>query len=219
VTIQRNNLKEQVVDIIRDNIITGAILPGTKLVEREVAENFNISRAPARDALMQLEKEGLIVTKRDARYVIELHVEDIRRLYDVRIVLEDLAVRLAAQNTSPQNQHELNKRLQEMASAVARQDTEAFIRSDVELHRLIWEQTQNRYLQNALSMMLGPIHMFTVNNAERFDWEETLHLHEDLVGTINSGDVEASVASLKRHMENSLGRVLRVFEADQPVKS
>ena len=88
----RVSLKDQAADILRDQIISGEISPGSKLVEREVAELLGISRAPARDALMQLEKEGLVVSQLDARYVIELTERDIRELHAIRLVLERLAV-------------------------------------------------------------------------------------------------------------------------------
>lgn len=209
----RVSLKDQAADILRDQIISGEILPGSKLVEREVAERLGISRAPARDALMQLEKEGLVVSKSDARYVIELTERDIRELHAIRLVLEQLAVDLAAQNTNARNRAAQNAMLHKMEEAIANRDQGAFARADVEGHTLVWEQAGNLHLKNTLHSMIGPIFMFMANSAEYYDWNETLELHRDLVKCINAGDREAAQASIKRHLQNSCERSVGVLKA------
>ena len=204
----RSHLKDQVTDIIRDYIIRGQIPPGTKLAERTVADMLGVSRAPVRDAFIQLEKEGLVVSRRDARYVIELHERDIEELFQVRTVLEKLAAELAAKNNSPSNRQALLEMVQTMRDAIAAHDAQAYATSDVELHKLIWKQADNRHLQKTLSAMSGSIFMFVAKHAEHYDWEETLRLHEDLVAKIIAGDPEAASASMEEHMENARGRAL-----------
>jgi len=209
--LERNLLKDRTVELLRDFIISGRIPAGSKVVEREVAELLGISRMPARDALIQLEKEGLVVSKSNGRHVIELSERDIRELYQVRLVLEKLAVELAAQNTLPENRIALSTKLKEMQKAIATKDRLAFTKSDVETHRLIWRQADNHHLLKVLNSMVGPIFMFVASNAEHYDWNETLQLHQDLVTCINSGDTCAAVRSVERHMDNALHRSLQVF--------
>ncbi|MAS38270.1 MAG: hypothetical protein CL610_30010 [Anaerolineaceae bacterium] len=209
--LQRVSLKDQAADILRDRIICGQIPTGTKLVEREVAELLGVSRAPARDALMQLEKEGLVVSKLDARYVIELTERDIRELHAVRLELERLAVDLATQNTNARYQAAQVETLKLMEASIASGDNIAFARADVEGHTLIWEQAENLHLKNTLHSMIGPIFMFMANSAEYYDWEETYNLHSDLVKCMNSGDRDAARASIERHMKNSCERSVGVF--------
>src|SRR5690606_25862976 len=208
VKLQRLSLKDQAADILRDRIISGEIPPGSKLVEREVAEQLGISRAPARDALMQLEKEGLVVSKSDARYVIELTERDIRELHAIRLVLERLAVELAAQNSNDRTRAAQSAMLKKMEEAVANRDKGAFARADVEGHTLIWEQAGNLHLKNTLHSMIGPMFMFMANSADYYDWNETLELHRDLVRCINNADREAAKASIERHLQNSCERSL-----------
>jgi DNA-binding GntR family transcriptional regulator len=209
----RVSLKDQAADILRDRIISGEIPPGSKLVEREVAEQLGISRAPARDALMQLEKEGLVVSKSDARYVIELTERDIRELHAIRLVLERLAVELAAQNSNDRTRAAQSAMLKKMEEAVANRDKGAFARADVEGHTLIWEQAGNLHLKNTLHSMIGPMFMFMANSADYYDWNETLELHRDLVRCINNADREAAKASIERHLQNSCERSLGLLRA------
>ena len=217
--LQRISLKDQAVDILRDQIISGQIATGAKLVEREVADLLGVSRAPVRDALMQLEKEGLVVSKSAARYVIELTERDIRELHAVRLILERKAVELATCNTNPRNGAAQLAALKLMEDAIITKDRAAFARADVEGHTLIWEHADNTHLKNTLHSMIGPIFMFMANSAEFYNWEETYELHRNLVQSINSGDVEAAQASIERHLENSCQRAVGVFTATRTEQS
>ena len=208
---RRPHLKDQVTDLLRDYLIGGRISPGTKLVERDIAERLGVSRAPIRDALMQLEKEGLVISQPNGRYVIEPTGQDVRELYQVRLVLERLAVELATQNRSSENQAALTAKLMEMQEAVAGQDRLAFARSDVELHDSIWRQANNRHLHATLHTMSGAIFMFAANNADYYSWKTALHLHENLVECINAGNTPAAVKSLERHNKKTVERLLKLF--------
>ena len=165
-------LKDQVNDLLRDMIISGRFPPGTKLIEREIADYLGVSRAPVRDALLQLEREGLVVSKPNGRYVIELSERDIREMYQVRKALEKLAVELATQNIEVEQKAELQQMLEDMKNAQLRRDWLAFSKSDVETHRLIWHISGNEHLEAYLNSMSGPIFMFVASNAEYLDWNE-----------------------------------------------
>ena len=212
-TLERSSLKDQAVELLRDYIISGRIPSGTKLVERDVATLLGVSRAPARDALMQLEVEGLIVSKSSGRYVIELNERDIREIFQIRLVLEKLAVELAAQYTTPEHQLMLNVLLQEMENAVESRDLALFVKNDVATHNAIWQLSGNRHLVDALAAMVGPIFLFVGSNAQHYDWSETLELHRELISSINAGDVQAAVASIERNIENGLQRSLRIVQS------
>jgi len=210
--LQRNSLKDQITDIIRAQIISGKILPSTKIVERDVATWLGVSRAPARDALLELEKEGLLESRPSGRYVIELSRKDIQNLYNVRLALETLAVELATLNLSDANSEKLQKALLVMRDAVEKQDRDAFHQADINLHRTIWEQADNPHLVKMLNNMLGPIFMFIANPVKKYNIYDSHHYHETLVESMKLGDVEAAKDCIKRHMEDSLEKRLRQFD-------
>jgi len=209
--LERTYLKDQVTDLLRDYLIGGRIAPGTKLVERDVAEQLGISRAPVRDALMELEKEGLVVSKPNGRYVIEPTGQDVKELYQVRLVLEKLAIELCIAQQTAEDRLALSNKLAEMKEAVIHHDRLAFARTDVELHDLIWQQSGNRHLRKVLNGMSGAIFLFAANNADYYDWEEAYQLHEDIVRDINAGDVAAAIHSLERHVEKTIQRLLGLY--------
>ncbi len=211
--LDRATLSTQAADLLRNAIIRGEIPPGTKIVERQVAKMLDISRAPARDALMTLEKEGLVVSRPDARYVIELTEQDVNEMHQVRLVLELLAIDLAAQNTNPENRKAQIAALKLMEDATKAKDRAAFSKADLEGHAIIWKQSQNHNLEKTLQTMIGPIFMFMATATEYYDWDVTLELHQDMVRCINAGDREAAKESMKRHMENSRKRAVGIINA------
>lgn len=214
--LERNSLKEQSTELLRNYIISGRIPPGTKLAERELADLLGVSRMPARDALMDLEREGLVVSRPNGRYVIELHAEAIEQLFEIRLVLERLAVRAAATNHSAQNCADLRANLAQMADAIAHNDRNGYARADLEAHQLIWHQANNPYLLKMLNSIVGPIFMFIASQPDfQTNWQETLQLHQDLADAICAGDVERAVRSIEAQMQNSIDLSYRVFASTQ----
>lgn len=212
VRIERTLLKAQVVDLLRSHIIVGRIPPGTPLRERELAATLDVSRIPVREALQELEKEGLVITTaNNRRCVIELTERDIRELYEVRLLLETRAVEQAARGTTPERQAQLAATVQAMEQAYHTHDPEAFPRADVELHRAIWRQAENRHLQTMLNAMSGQLFMFASKHTQLYAWGEVIDLHRDLIACINAGDPTAARRSIEAHMQNSLDRALRAF--------
>ena len=211
--LDRSTLSTQAAELLRDAIIRGRIPPGTKIVERKVADMLDISRAPARDALMMLEKEGLVISRTDARYVIELNERDVNEMHQVRLALEILAIDLAAKNTNAHNQKKQLDTLKLMEDAANKKDREAFSKADLEGHALIWKQSDNQNLEKTLRTMIGPIFMFMATATEYYDWEVTVELHQDMVHCINTGDQEAAKKSMIRHMENSRNRAIGIVSA------
>ena len=114
VSLDRTLLKDRAAETLREFISGGRIPEGTKLTEREVSRLLGISRAPARDALMALEAEGLVVTRPSGRYVIELGAEDVRDIHALRATLERMAVGLAAANAAPEGIADLEAAREEL---------------------------------------------------------------------------------------------------------
>ena len=209
---ERQFLNDQATRLLRDAIINGQIRPGTKVAERNLAQWFGISRGPARDALLRLETEGLVLNRGAGRYVLELNEHDIRELYDVRRALERLAVQGATRRVSPESRALLSAGLEEMREAVSKDDRVAYIESDVRTHQLIWKQAGNSYLARTLDVIAGPTFVFVSASARQFhDWEQTLAAHEELVAAINRGNTEEAVIAMDAHLDHAFQRTLRIF--------
>ncbi len=214
--LRRVSLMDQAVARLRSHIIAGDIAPGTQLVERDVAAILGISRAPTREALLKLESTGLVVNSRNRRRVIDPSEQELAEMFEVRAPLELLASERAARNTNPANAAALSDCLAEMEDAVKSSNREGFIFADFRFHELIWEQSGNQYLENALNAISGPIFMAIVNGTVSDpDWNNTIVTHRAVVESINSGD-PARAAAVARVNEAEHKRKLHATIAPDP---
>jgi GntR family transcriptional regulator, gluconate operon transcriptional repressor len=203
--IARESLKDQAWIILRDLIVKGNITPGQKLTERDVAKLLGVGRMPAREALMKLEEQGLVVTKPDARYVIELSQKDIEDWFEIRQALEVLAVQNAVMRRSEADCNQLTAALESMRSAVAQHEAETYVQSDLTIHELIWSMSGNRNLISMLHTMIGPIFMLISSQTHiQHDWDAVFQLHSVLVDKICFGDAPAAIEAMQRHNADSL---------------
>src|ERR1017187_8320877 len=113
-------LRQQIVQEIRQSILNRSLLPGERLVERDLAARLGTSLTAVREALIQLEMEGLIIKRPNAAtHVVQLTGDEIEDIYAVRHVLEHYAFQEAARTATPENIQELQK-LHEKAVQTAR---------------------------------------------------------------------------------------------------
>ena len=208
--LNRDSLRSQVASLLREKIISGEIASGTKVTERNVSKLLETSRMPVRDALMELEKEGLLDSRSSGRYVIELNAEDIEQLFTVRRVLEQAAIELAINLMTPDDAKELMEALTQMRDAVDKRNFTKYVKSDLKVHNLIWKFSNNHYLFEMLSSISGIISVFMTNHAKMESWEEVYELHDSLIKAVLEKDLVTADAQLSRHMEQSLKLSLRL---------
>ncbi len=120
---------------IKERILNLAYRPGQPLVETDLAAELGISRTPIREALRRLENEGLVVnTGGRGRSVYGLSVKDTRELFDIKIAVESLVARRAAERVTEAQLKHMRQALVEMRAAAAAGDTEAWLQADGRFH-------------------------------------------------------------------------------------
>ena len=201
-------LGEQVADIIRRRIVNGELVPGDRLTEEGVAEEFGVSRGPVRDAVSQLVYEGLVELRRPRGiYIRGLTVEDIEQLYSLRAALEQLAVKraMAADDERWRPAEELTER---MARAADSGDHGEFYRADVAFHSMFYELANHprllatwRQYEPTFTALLD----VTINHDE--DLHESAQSHRELYDIIRSGDAAAVARELDDHLRRAEGRM------------
>ena len=106
--LQKKVLSEQIREQLMESIVNGDIKPGTKLVENTLAKEFGVSQAPVREALKSLESLGLVLVEPyKGTTVKKFGIETMQEYFVVRSELEGLAARLACQNITEEELHEL----------------------------------------------------------------------------------------------------------------
>jgi DNA-binding GntR family transcriptional regulator len=147
-------MKEHVVEQIRNAILSGVFQPGERMNEVQLAKQFNVSRIPVREALGQLQEQGLVMNKpRRGMFVISLSEEDVQRINSLRILLESEAIKLCNANMTPTIAKRLEILVERMEDHSKRTDLEASA-LDLEFHRTIWAYSGNPYLEKTLNSIV-----------------------------------------------------------------
>jgi DNA-binding GntR family transcriptional regulator len=207
-------LRETVRDTLRTRIFEGHYAPGTRLVERDLAAEFSVSRLPVREALRMLRQEGLI-SDRGARgaEVSSLSPKDVEDLFDVRQSLEVLACRLAAKRATKDDLAYLKRLLDNAEAFLAKGSIMEAHRSNSEFHDAITGIADNNFLKSALEPLQGRMHWLFRHVS---DLPELIREHRELYAAIASGDPDKAAAQSASHIGKYRDQFPEDFQKTEP---
>jgi DNA-binding GntR family transcriptional regulator len=148
---------------LREAIISGELKGGDRILEQKWSAHLGIGQPTLREALRELEQQGLLKKlPQRGTYVAQLSPEDYRRILEVRIPLEAIAIGRAAARLTNEAEHELTDLVMVMAGTGKEVDVRSFHDCDVLFHRKIWELADNEYLQETLEKITFRLFVFSV---------------------------------------------------------
>lgn len=202
------SLDVQAADVLRDQILSGAIAPGARLLEIELSERFNLSRGTIRSALQQLTYEGLVIQyPYRGCAVCGLSSQDAWELYTLRQALESLAARLAAAAMTADKGRELETGLQQIFKAAEKGSWSEVADADFALHQTIIQFAGHRRLQQQYKIVEQQIRLYIIScNALHVNLLDIANEHQPLVSAIISGNVALAEQIAKEH--NTDGQLL-----------
>ncbi len=151
-------LRQRVLDELRQSIIAGRLNPGERLLERELTSMMGVSRTVVREALRQLESEGLItIIPNKGPVVRELTLEEARDLYSIRAVLEGLAARQFVENASHEQIAKLERELARVRKAYDGGNTESILESKNDFYDALFAGAGSDTLSSMIGMLHGRI--------------------------------------------------------------
>jgi len=207
------SLRDRAYDDIREAIMTGALRPGQRIKERDVAAQMGISTTPVKEALRRLEQEGLVVSQpRRGAVVGPLVLTPPEEILQLRADLEGMAARLAAVKMTGAEKTALQARLVELEQLTERaaEDPEAVVAATSQFHRLIRAGARNEFLGRFIQT-LAPFdrtarRSSTLDPVEaRRDAEE----HRQIVEAILAGDGEAAERVMHEHVHRVIDFLAR----------
>jgi len=196
-------LRLQVLDGLRRAIIDGRLAPGARLTERELTEMMGVSRTVIREALRQLETEGLIANVPNKGPVVrELSLVEARDIYNIRAVLEGLAARLFVQNAGDAELKRLSQALDVVVRAYERGDAREVLETKNRFYGVLFEAAGSE----TLSSMLGTLH------ARIWRWRALGLSHPQRSGSRSKESVKglrAMLAAIRRRDGEAAERLTR----------
>lgn len=200
--LEKTSLREQALTALRRAITTGQLSPGTHLVETELSEALQISRGTLREAMRQLQQEGLISAGARGRLSVRhLDAKEIKNIFDVRAALESLAAQdLASRDDRSAPVAQLRKAVADMEKWAA-SNLEDRIEADLKFHRTMCHLTGNETLLHSWSSLEGSIRMSIMfAGVDRALKNMDAKRHHDIVDAIESGDADKAAATVRAHM-------------------
>jgi DNA-binding GntR family transcriptional regulator len=213
--IYRPDLVDDVYHRIRHAIFAGTLAPGERLVEDLLATQLGVSRAPIRDALMRLARDGLVGSAgRRGRVVSLLSARDAWEVYSLRSSLEAMAIKLAMRHASPELYGELDGLVAAMKPASAAEDQEALSAMDVQFHGAICRASGHQRLLQTWEGMSIQIRLLSLQVIDTIhsDLATIPDRHALLVAAMRAGDVEKADAAIRHHIDSVSDRVTRVLQ-------
>jgi len=188
--IENANLRSQIAANLREAIYRGEFRPGDAIPEALVASQLRVSRAPVREAILLLEKEGLVTVQPNRGAVIRsLTPNELAEIMSMRFRLETWALELARPRVTPELLAQLEELHSRMLEAAGRGDVRAFTNTDFAFHKLIWETSGNALLAETLQRISGPVFAFAdiVLSQAGFDCTRLAELHQPVLGYLSGG--------------------------------
>lgn len=202
---QVKSIREVVLYELRTAIFTGDIKPGDRLVENNIATAMGVSRTPVREALRQLESEGLAVNiPRKGTVVRGICIEDAIEIYDIREVLEGLAVRGACLHISRIDIRELKEIIENMKKLIDNNEEKEYVEVHNRFNRIILDACHNKRLISQMEYIyeylqsLRKISLMT--KARKL---EALKEHIEIVDAIEIGNEELAEERARAHVRRA----------------
>ena len=213
----RNTLANEVSDIIHASIINGLFEAGERLTESKLAKQLKTSRAPVREALRNLEKEGLLVYFPHRGYFVrEVDLNDIEEIFELRDALEELAISLLISRADDKDIRSLEDIVSKMEDLELKNEVIQATELDTRFHEQICRSSGNKYLLNVWESMRAQIRIAVLACNSSFPvYDGFVEGHRAVLEAIKTKDVGAAKAAIRNHIRvglNSLKRDMEIAE-------
>lgn len=202
-TVSRTILREQIKEILLERILRGELEPGERLVETRLARELGTSQAPVREALRDLQSLRLVESEpfRGAR-VRAVDDEQLLPVFPVRMVLEELAAREAAERANG-DVRSLERELEAMREAAAREDWRTQISHDLGFHRAVVELAGNEPLLQSWLVLGVEVSTAFATYWTYWDQVDLAEFHVPIVEAIRAGEPSRAATEARKHVRRT----------------
>jgi DNA-binding GntR family transcriptional regulator len=212
-----STIYQRVHEELREEIISGALAPGARLKMAELAARYGLSQMPIREALLQLQGEGLVVLHPNRGAVVrELDARFVRNIFDIREGLEGWLTRQAARRMDPERIARLRVIEEALEAAMAARDLRGHVRLNMLFHTTLLEATGNDEAIRLLDMhgyLIGALRMRFGHRPGRA--EVVASEHRAMIEALARGDADAVGALHDRHIARARDDLLEAMASTE----
>lgn len=211
------SLRTKIYHTLKNAILDGVYKPGESLIEMKLAKELGVSRTPIREALRQLELEGLVTSIPNKGVIVEgVSPQDVEDIYTIRKMIEGLAARWAAEKISDEQLKEVKDILDLMEFYTEKGNTEKLSELDSRFHDIIFQASNSRPLESVLTNF----HQFiqrarTVSVKAKGRAVHSLEEHRKIYEALAAHDADAAEKAMTEHVGSARSNLIPFFEKDK----
>ena len=193
---------------LQKDILTGTLSPGQKLTEQELCKSYGVSRTPVREALRQLEADGLVenILNRGA-FVIGMSAQDYEDMFELRKIYEIQAVKWAIERITEKEMEKLEETFEFMEFYTMRKDIDKMLTINSGFHQVIYEASHNRMLNKLLASYQGFLKYKGLESIYDDNYLATvLEEHRSIFKAFMDKDVKAGALAMEIHINRAKER-------------
>ncbi|WP_240989207.1 GntR family transcriptional regulator [Salipiger mangrovisoli] len=209
-------IAQWVADVLRDRIVKGVYPPGSRLVERRISAELDLSRTPVREALKLLHQDGLIeISRNKGAQVVRCSAEEARQLFEVIASLESLAAERLARTLTPELLDEIEEMHARMMTYYKIGNQTDYFDTNSEIHDFVVAACGNPVIHDAHKRLIARARygrFVAIHNPDRL--AQSVAEHEALMEALRSGDEVAAARVWRQHLQHTGESFAAMLEAE-----
>jgi DNA-binding GntR family transcriptional regulator len=198
-----NSISGQVYMTLKKEILEGELPPGARLPVLEIANRFQISQAPVREALERLKQEGLIIGKRNKGSVVSnITSKEIKDIFVLREMIEGFAVRETMPQMKKSDFRYLEETILSMEQAIEQNEIFKILEHDMEFHGFFYERCNNHAILELWNQMKTKVMRFMAISNKLRSTDGLVKGHLGLIDVLKKGNVEEAEKTFVDHMKS-----------------
>ncbi len=212
-------LRDVVFNTLRQEILTGKLKPGERLMEIHLANKLGVSRTPIREAIRKLELEGLVIMiPRRGAEVAQITFKSLEDVMEVRRALDVLAIELACDRMTKDELEKLKQACENFSAVAKTDDTRKIAEADVAFHDIIVLSTGNTRLIQLVNNLSEQMYRYRFEYLKDQTNHDTLmQEHLEMYQSIQRKDKETAARTVRKHIDNQEKAIIRQLKLDRIV--
>ena len=213
---ERRVFREEIRERLIEDILSGKLPPGTRIVETRLAQQFGVSQAPVREALRDLELFGFVVSSPfKGTQVRKIETQDLLEIYPIRAALEGVAAAAAAARIDGATLALMEDLIGAMRECAEANDRDGLAKNDTAFHEAIIKASGNKMLEHVWQTMRLAITTAVTYTMARRSLAELAERHVPVLDALRTRDPIRAEAAIRRHIDEPREWVLTVIKEEQ----
>lgn len=214
--LEKKSMSQDIVTLIKQQILNGELNPGDRIVETKVAKELGISQTPVREAVRLLSGEGIInIVPNRGPIVKDMEEKDIFEIYSLRASLEGLAMRLTTLHASKEQIQLLVDLYQDMESKLNNPDIDSFLKESLHLHHSIIQFSRHSRLIQIYDSISFQIELANRIIGMKSTKQKEFDEHKELIDALQEGNPDESEKVMRRHIYRSFKECIQVLQNNE----